>query len=263
MTKSTIDALRAELRRLIQGQRLLVDERATSNEERARTRPSRSGQRRHARRLESLDCGPAPVARRAERQPGPPRGLAAKSLKIKTHLSLVDQLLMREDEIAHHGLEAVVEELRDVGLPRGTDEATKAAQDIGVSILDELLVQLATKEKRDRGSAVEPWLEEVVRAELSFGAGLLREGLSELRRRRSGSEHIKYFLDRDGAELGVLERFLGAHSLTSRKTFIRYTELVALEASAPRTAHDGAFYREAWRAAVERLSTRILARYQG
>jgi hypothetical protein len=51
--------------------------------------------------------------------------------------------------------------------------------------------------------------------------------------------------------------------LTSRKTFIRYVELVALEASAPRTAYYGAFYREAWRDAVERLSCQILARYHG
>lgn len=262
MTNTVIDALRAELMRLKQAQLLMTDERATTNEERARTRPSRSGQRQHARVLESLGYGPAFVARRAERKPGPPRGLAAKDLKTKTHLFLVDQLLLRQDEIMRDGLETAVEELRSVRMTTGSEEAAKAVQDFAQSFLDELLVQLAPKEKRDHAPSVEPWLEDVVRAEISFLAGVLRQGLAELKRSRSVSEHVKYFLDRDSAELGVLERFLGAHSLSSRKTFIRYAELIALEASAPRTAHDGAFYREAWRDAVDLLSTWVLAHYQ-
>ena len=264
MTESTIDGLRVQRKRLEQAQLRLADERAAANAERARTRKSRAGiSRRALEEMEDFATVGHVVERRAAREPRPPRGLAAKDLKTNVQLLLVNELLKRENRIARDGLEVVVDDVRAIRLSAGTDEATEAAQEVGHSFLDELLVQLATKERRADRRMVSPWFEEIVRAELRFAAGLVRAGLAGLRPRRTASLHEKYFLDRDGSELGVLERFLGSHSLSSRRTFIRYCELITLEASPPPTAYDGAFYREAWRAAVERLSTRLLAHYQG
>lgn len=268
MTKSVVDALRAERERLEKAELALADERAATNHERALTRRSRSGHRFLVHALQKLGYSESDLVRkRAEREPRPPRGLAARDLKTRTQSLLLEDLLKREDEIARNGIEATLEQLRDtlhltVSRDDGSEESSKAAQEFGLAFLDDLLVQFAPKEKRDYASTLERWSEAAVRAELTFCAGVVRQGLAELRRSRAGSEHVEYYLDRDGAELGVLERLLGAHSLTSRQTFIGYAEFITLEAAAPKTAHDGAFYREAWCGAVKRLSTRLLAHYQ-
>jgi hypothetical protein len=265
MTIPAIDALRAQRKRLEEAQLHLADERADKNWERARTRKSRKGiSRRALQEMEDLTNVGHFVERRAAREPRAPRGLAARDLETDVQLLLVNELLKRENRIAREGLEVVVEDVRvAMRVTASTDEAAKAAREVALSFLDDLLVQLATKERCGHASAVKPWFEEVVWAELSFEAGLLRAGLAGLSRNRSASSHEKYFRDRDRAELGVLERFLGSHSLSSRRTFMRYCELIALEACAPPTAHDGALYCEAWRDSVARLSTRLLAQYQG
>jgi hypothetical protein len=265
MSQDVIQALQVQRADLQTALESLANQKQAHASERARTRKSRA--RNRLRQAVQAKHGVAPadegLTRRAPRQARRPRGLAAAQLRTETQLLLLNALLKQEERIAFAGLEAVVENLRQSRLTTEGRERTKAVQDYALAFLDDLLLRFARKETRKAagGPLVMPWYEDAVRADVAFLAGVQREGVRALQ--RFGSEHAKFLLDRDRAELAVLERFLGSHSLGTRATFLRYAKLIALEVAAPKQAHDGKLYCQAWREAVEKLSRHLLARYQG